>query len=54
MPVSLLLLLGLAGITVSAIAIRVIWFGTQRHSVILFAVAWVIVIVLFGIEVSNY
>jgi len=42
---------GLAVITAAAIAINVVFYGTKRDVQILFGVAWVIVIVLWAVQI---
>jgi hypothetical protein len=51
MPVFFVLGVGLAAITVMAIAIHVAFYGTKRDVVTLFIVAWVIVIILWAVQI---
>lgn len=51
MPVFFVLGVALAAITAAAIAINVIFYGTKRDVVIMFGVAWVIVIILWAVQI---
>ena len=51
MPVFFVLGVGLAAITAAAIAVHVAFYGTRRDVVTLFIVAWVIVIILWAVQI---
>jgi hypothetical protein len=51
MPIFFVLGSALAAITVMMIIIHVLWYGEVWHKIALFAAAWVIVIVLWGMGI---
>ena len=51
MPVFFVFGVGLAVITAMAIATHVAFYGTKRDVVILFIIAWVIVIILWRLSI---